>query len=113
MTKKELRESEELTNNKKITCVYAVFLIVYILITFFAATAYAVSFIKDNANDKESVYIDYGEYEVFSTYSDYSPFKKYDNSVVIKFDYDKYAIFKTADFIPKGSIVVIQYAKEY
>lgn len=97
---------------KKTTCVDAVFLIVYILITFFAATSYTVSLIKNNINDKESVYIDCEEYEVFSTYSNHSPFFKYDNSVVIKFDHDKYAIFKTTNFIPKHSIVVIQF-EEY
>jgi len=52
------RERRELKNNKKTTCVDAVFLIVYILITFFAATSYTMSLIKDKINDKESVYID-------------------------------------------------------
>ena len=109
------RERRELKNNKKTTCVDAVlFLLLYIfyIITFFAATTYTVSFIKDKINDKESVYIDYGEYKVFSTYSNYSTFIKYDNSVVIKFDHDEYAIFKTVEFIPRGSIVVIQF-EEY
>ena len=107
------RERRELKNNKKTTCVVdAVFLIVYILITFFAATSYTMSLIKGNTNDKESVYIDYEEYEVFSTYSNHSPFIKYNYSVVIKFDHDKYAVFKTVEFIPKRSIVVIQF-EEY
>ena len=109
------RERRELKNNKKTTCVDAVFLIfaiIYILITSFASTAYAVSFIKDNTNDKESVYIDCEEYEVFSTYSSFNIFKKYRYSVVIKVDHDEYAIFKTVDFIPKRSIVVIQF-EEY
>ncbi|MDD4070006.1 MAG: hypothetical protein PHF05_06100 [Candidatus Izemoplasmatales bacterium] len=97
---------------KKTTCVDEVFLIVYILITFFAATTYTVSLIKNNINDKESVYIDCEEYEVFSTYSSSNIFKKYNYSVVIKFDHDKYAIFKTTNFIPKRSIVVIQF-EEY
>ncbi len=116
MTKRELREFEELTNNKKTTCVDMIFLyivfIIYFLITSFASTAYAVSFIKDNTNDKESVYIDCEEYEVFSTYSSFNIFKKYRYSVVIKVDHDEYAIFKTVEFIPKGSIVVIQF-EEY
>ena len=109
------RERRELKNNKKTTCVDAVFLIfaiIYILITSFASTAYAVSFIKDNTNDKESVYIDCEEFEVFSTYSNFGVFKKYNYSVVIKFDHDKYAVFKTVEFIPKRSIVVIQF-EEY
>ena len=102
-------------NNKKTTCVDSVlFLLLYIfyIIIFFATTTYTVSLIKNNTNDKESVYIDYEEYEVFSTYSNHSPFTKYDYSVVIKFDHDKYAIFKTTEFIPRGSVVVIQF-EEY
>ena len=106
------RERRELKNNKKTTYVDVVFLIVYILITFFAATTYTVSLIKNNINDKESVYIDYEEYEVFSTYSSSNIFKKYRYSVVIKVDHDTYAIFKTVEFIPKRSIVVIQF-EEY
>lgn len=106
------RERRELKNNKKITCVVAIFLIVYILITFFAATTYTVSLIKNNINDKESVYIDCEEYEVFSTYSSSNIFKKYRYSVVIKVDHDTYAVFKTVEFIPKRSIVVIQF-EEY
>ena len=106
------RERRELKNNKKTTCVDAVFLIVYILITFFAATSYTMSLIKDKINDKESVYIDCEEYEVFSTYGGFRPFTKYDYSVVIKVDHDTYAVFKTVEFIPKRSIVVIQF-EEY
>ena len=110
------RERRELKNNKKTIYVDTVFLIIfaviYILITTFASTAYAVSLIKNNINDKESVYIDCEEYEVFSTYSNHSPFAKYNYSVVIKFDHDTYAIFKTVEFIPKRSIVVIQF-EEY
>ena len=111
MTKKEYRESKELTKNKKITCVDTIFLIVYILITFFAATHYTASLIKDKTNN-ELIYAEYEEYEVFSTYSNYNPFIKYDNSVVIKFDHDEYAVFKTTEFITNGSIVVIQF-EEY
>ena len=106
------RERRELKNNKKTICVDTVlFLLLYIyyIITFFAATTYTVSLIKNNINDKESVYIDCEEYEVFSTYSSFNIFTKYDYSVVIKFDHDKYAFFKTVDFIPKRSIVVIQF----
>ena len=110
------RERRELKNNKKTIYVDTVFLIIfaviYILITTFASTVYAVSFIKDNTNDKESVYIDYEEYEVFSTYSSSNIFKKYRYSVVIKVDHDTYVVFKTVEFIPKRSIVVIQF-EEY
>ena len=110
------RERRELKNNKKTIYVDTVFLIIfaviYILITTFASTAYAVSLIKNNINDKESVYIDCEEYEVFSTYSSSNIFKKYRYSVVIKVDHDTYAIFKTVEFIPKRSIVVIQF-EEY
>lgn len=79
---------------------------------YFIIAAFAAILIKDNINDTESVYVEYGEYEVFSSYSNYNPFIKYDNSVVIKFDHDEYAVFKTTEFIPKGSIVVIQF-EEY
>ena len=103
MAKRERRE---------LKTIFLIFASIYFLITTFASIVYAVSLIKNNINDKESVYIDYEEYEVFSTYSNHSPFFKYDNSVVIKFDHDKYAIFKTTEFIPRGSVVVIQF-EEY
>lgn len=86
---------------------YIAFIICF-LITAFAATTYTVSFIKDKINDKESVYVEYEEHEVFSTYGELGLCKKYNYSVIIKVDHDEYIVFKTDIFIVKGDTVIIK-----
>lgn len=58
--------------------------------------------------DKESVYIEYEEHEVYNIYSEPNFFKKYNYSVIIKVDQDEYIVFKTNNFIVKGDTVIIK-----
>lgn len=60
------------------------------------------------ASDKESVYVEYEEHEVYNTYSEPNFFKKYNYSVIIKVDQDEYIVFKTNNFIVKGDNVIIK-----